>query len=271
MMRMATTVTQREMNGTGMRSVEPWFVAMAIVRRDVLGMVRQPIRLAAALGTPVLLWLFLASGFSRVVAGGEGEGAIGYPGFVLPGVMTLVAVFSTIFASINLIDERNTGWLRAVLISPSPRWSIAMGKLMGGAVIGWGQAVLLLPAVWVIGPTPPWWGVLVSVAVLFLTCLAVAGLGLNFAWRAESTASFHAVMNLVFLPMWLLSGAIIPFETAAGWFAAVMWINPLTWCTHAIRAPLLGEFPLMAVVGTIAFAGLMVSLVVVQMRRPLPV
>ena len=66
-------------------------------------------------------------------------------------------------------------------------------------------------------------------------------LGVAFAWRSETTAGFHAVMNLVFLPMWLLSGAFFPPDGAAGWLALLMRVNPLTWCTQAIRGPLLEE------------------------------
>jgi ABC-2 type transport system permease protein len=97
----------------------------------------------------------------------------------------------------------------------------------------------------------------------------MTAMGLALAWRTETSAGFHAVMNLVFLPMWLLSGAFFPPSGAAGWLAVVMRLNPLTWCTEAIRGPLMGQTSWLALPlsGAFAVAMLVAATLVVASER----
>lgn len=215
-------------------------VAMVICRRELIRFARQPAKVGAAIGTPVLLWLLMASGFADSL-GQEALGDVRYSTFLLPGVMTLVAVFAAIFASISIIEDRRDGWLQSVLASPAPRWSIAAGKVAGGGLVAWLQAAILLPSVLLLDAGLSVQAAGMMLAGLAAVSVAMAGMGVAFAWKCETTGSFHAVMNLVFMPMWLLSGAFFPALGAASWMKPLIVINPLTWATQAIRAPLLGE------------------------------
>jgi ABC-2 type transport system permease protein len=71
--------------------------------------------------------------------------------------------------------------------------------------------------------------VLPIVGAVFLVSFTLTALGFVIAWRMESTAGFHAIMNLLLLPMWMVSGALFPIETARGFIKWLMWINPLTY------------------------------------------
>ncbi|MHC5022838.1 MAG: ABC transporter permease [Planctomycetota bacterium] len=222
-----------------MNETRGWIVVWLIARREVVHIVRRPVRIAAAVGTPLVLWLLLGSGFAASLKPAHTADA-SYAAFLLPGMMTLVAVFAAVFSAISLIDERQTGWLQSVLVSPAPRWSIAVGKTVGGGFVALVQAALLLPAAPVLD-VPLGFGAAAQVLIgLMATCAAMTALGVAFAWRSESTASFHAVMNLVFMPMWVLSGAFFPASGASTWLGTLMAINPLSWCTQAIRGPLAG-------------------------------
>lgn len=264
-------------------------VAWVIARRELIGMWRRPVRMAAAIGTPLLIWLLLSQGFSGEtftgLVGGAGAEAsapandaidpdVSYRAFALPGMMTLTAVFASIFASISLIEQRNatTGpaYLPAVLVSPAPRWSIAIGKIAGGAIVGFLQAMVLLATAPLLDMRLTLLSVSLATLAVLLTAMAMAALGLLFAWRCETTASFHAVMNLVFMPMWLLSGAFFAAPQASWWFAGLMTINPLTWCTQAIRVPLVtGEPAWTALAVTATCAAVLVIACIAQFNRPM--
>ncbi len=82
---------------------------------------------------------------------------------------------------------------------------------------------------------------------------ALTSLGLVIAWRMESTQGFHAIMNLILMPIWLLSGAFFPASGAAGWLSWLMQLNPLTYGMAALRRSLYLHAP--AAVGPVpAFA-----------------
>ena len=243
-------------------------VVMVLARRDLVRFLRQPARVAAAIGTPVLLWLFMGSGFAGAFRPAMLD-EVSYTAFLLPGVMTLVAVFTSIFASISIIEDRQAGWLQSVLVAPVPRWSIALGKIAGGSFMAWLQAALLLAAVPFVGMEASIPAVLIALAGLALTCIAMTALGAAFAWRSDTTSGFHAVMNLVFMPMWLLSGAFFPPPVGAStWLGWLMWINPLTWCTQAIRQPLLGQEAMLPLLGALAFAAVMMVIATAMVTRP---
>ena len=59
--------------------------------------------------------------------------------------------------------------------------------------------------------------IVVSLAMMGLIAFALTSIGLMIAWRIESTQGFHAIMNLILIPIWLLSGAFFPADGAPGW------------------------------------------------------
>jgi len=243
------------------------FIAAVIARRELIRFSRQPARIIAAIGTPVLLWLLMASGFAQSIAPAALD-HVSYTAFLLPGILTLVAVFAAIFASISVIDDRQQGWLQSALASPAPRWSIAAGKIAGSSIVAWVQACLLLPSLLLLDLPLTVVGVVLAIIGLAVVSVSMASLGLAFAWRCESTSSFHAVMNLVFMPMWLLSGAFFPPDGAAAWMQPLVMANPLTWATHAIRAPLLGEPAMVALAVSCVFATVMFAVATTIVSTP---
>jgi ABC-2 type transport system permease protein len=246
-----------------------WKVVGVLCRRDLARFLRQPVRIAAAVGTPLLIWIFFSSGFAGAFRA-ETIGHSSYTAFMLPGAMTLIAVFAAIFSSISIIEDRQQGWLQSVLVAPVPRWSIALGKICGGASVAFAQSAVLLLAIPFLPMEVNAMGIIVAIVALALTCMAMAGLGVVFAWKSETTAGFHAVMNLVFMPMWLLSGAFFSISGAAPWLAWVVKVNPLTWCTQAIRLPLLSreiEASLLPLAETGGFAIAMIALATLIVGR----
>lgn len=244
--------------------------AAALSRRELLRFVRRPSRLIASIGTPALMWVFAAAGFSGSISASAPAGQT-YAAFLLPGVITMVILFGTIFAAISLIQDRQAGFLQSVLVSPAPPWAVVASKVFGGALIATVQAAILLLSAPLVGLHPGVIGFLGAIIACALTAIAVIGLGLSAAWWINSTSGFHGVMNMLLVPMWLLSGALFPVDGASRWMAALVRINPLSWCTQALGASLglaTSIRPELAWTGTIAFAASMVALASIVMGRP---
>lgn len=208
----------------------------ALTVREWLRLSRQPSRIVAAIGTPLLIWIVLAGGFAQS-ADVSSQGAAG----MLPGAISLTVIFSAIFGAISLIDDRNQGYLRAVLATPTPGWVIGGSKLLGAGGLAMIQGAALLPLAAVVGARPEPLGWLHAMGALAVMAVFATGLSLVLAWRVNSVAGFHGVMNLILMPMWLLSGAIFPLSTAAGWMRLVMLANPMAWMTDTLHAALTGQ------------------------------
>lgn len=246
----------------------------ALLRREVVRFVRQPSRVVGAVGTAVLIWIVLGSGFagSFSAAAPQGGGTLAYSAYLVPGMASMVVLFTSIVAAISLIDDRHAGFLQSVLVSPTPTWAVVGSKVAGCAILAVGQGCLVLLASPLAGvPLTPL-GFVLSVAALACIALGVGGIGLALAWKIDSVQGFHGVMNLVLMPMWLLSGAFFPVASAAGWMRWVMLMNPMTWATEALRGALLhegsgalGVGP--AWIGALAFAAIGVGLPWTVIRR----
>jgi ABC-2 type transport system permease protein len=218
--------------------------AVALWWREVVRFFRQRGRVVGAIGTPVVFWLFLGFGLDDTfVVPGAPE--VGYLRYFFAGMLLLVLLFTAIFATISVIEDRKAGFLQAVMASPSPRWAIAAGKVAGGATLAATQGVVLL-ALWPIvgeglGGVEGVLRLLGAAGVLVVGAVLLTGIGLCFAWRSGSVAGYHAVMNLVLMPMWLLSGAVFPVKSAPVGLQAVMYANPLTYVHALLSWALVGE------------------------------
>lgn len=204
----------------------------ALLRREFVRQVRQPTRIVATIATPAMIWVFFAAGF----AGSANLGVdASMRAFLVPGIATLTVLFASIFASISLIQDRQDGFLRAAMVSPAPRWAVAGAKVAAGTVTATLQGLVVLLMLPLVGHDVSVAGLAAAAAVLACVSGALIGLGLCLAWRVDSTQGFHGVMNTVLMPLWLLSGAVFPVATAAGWLAWIARLNPLTWCHGAMR------------------------------------
>jgi ABC-2 type transport system permease protein len=265
-----------------------WLPVWTLAVRELVRFVRQRTRIVGALGQPVIFWVLFGTGLSGsfqppgwVPAGVS----MTYQEYFFPGVAVLILLFTAIFSTISIIEDRREGFLQGVLVAPVPRTSLVLGKLAGGTVLALIQMGLFL----VIGPLLVWLGVVPAIhlswtaasllaAAAFATLLAfgLTALGYVIAWPMDSTQGFHAIMSVFLLPMWLLSGAFFPGE-GSGWLEWVIRLNPLTYGVAGLRrlmyanvefgaAPTLPPLGLCVAV-TVVFSALCVILAVALTRR----
>src|SRR3954468_4905170 len=213
-------------------TVPPWPVVGTLCQRELVRFFRQKNRVFGALGQPIIFWLLFGAGLK--------SNNLDYAHF-FPGTLVMILLFTAIFATISIIEDRREGFLQGVLVAPIPRWSMVLGKVLGGTAIAMLQGIvfLLLGLIatklhWfeVIWPTPT--GFLAALLLMFVVSVALTGLGFLIAWRMDSTQGFHAIMSVFLLPMWLLSGAFFPMDVG-GWLGWIIRINPLTYGVAGLR------------------------------------
>ncbi len=206
--------------------------------REIFRFLRQRSRLFSAIAQPLIFWILIGSGLSASFQPIGISDKQGYIEYFYPGIIVLVLLFTAIFATISVVNERREGFLQNVLIAPVPRWSIVLGQALGGTTLALFQGVLLLIIAPITGIKFSFMSLSITFGVMFLLSFGLTNLGLLIAWRMDSTQGFHAIMNLILIPVWLLSGAFFPISDVPGWLAWVMKLNPLTYGLAAFRQSL---------------------------------
>ncbi|QDU78707.1 Inner membrane transport permease YbhR [Polystyrenella longa] len=222
----------------------------ALAARELVRFFRQRTRVVGALGQPLIFWILFGAGLhGSFQAPDWAPEGMTYQEYFFPGVVVLIILFTAIFSTISLIEDRREGFLQGVLVAPVPRFSIVLGKLAGGTILALIQAALFLaigPMLSMVGLAPAMqvaWSLETALAAgFFLTLVAFAltSLGYVIAWPMESTQGFHAIMSVFLMPMWLLSGAFFPIPES-GWLAWVMRCNPLTYGVAGLRQLMYSE------------------------------
>jgi ABC-2 type transport system permease protein len=196
--------------------------ALALWRRDLLHFWRERARLAGFAASPLLFWLVVGAGFGNLA-------------FYFPGAVLLSTLFTAVFSTMSLIEDRREGFLLSVLASPAPRGALVAGKVLGGATMAAIQGLVFFAVM-------PWAGLAVTPArlaaglgVLWLAGAAFTALGFAIAWYSRSAQGFHAIMNLLLLPLWMVSGALFERSTAHGAMQWVMAVNPMSYTLSSLR------------------------------------
>lgn len=196
-----------------------WLPIRTLAARELIRFFRQRTRLVGALGQPLIFWILFGAGLHgsfRNPAWVPADMEMTYQEYFFPGVAVMIVMFTAIFSTISIIEDRREGFLQGVLVAPISRLSLVLGKLCGGTALAVIQAALFL----VLGPALKFVGLAPTIGmeisflsavstILFLTLLAftLTALGYVIAWPLDSTQGFHAIMSVFLMPMWLLSGA----------------------------------------------------------------
>ncbi|RMD81591.1 MAG: hypothetical protein D6815_11355 [Candidatus Dadabacteria bacterium] len=220
-----------------------WLASYTLAEREVVRFLRERHRVFGALLQPVIFWAVFGLGLNASFTPKTGPRAISYAEYFFPGTVILVLLFTAIFATISIIEDRNAGFLQGVLVAPVPRMAIVAGKVAGTTALAVIQALAVMffaPAVGIYPDAAVW---VQAAGVLTIVALGLGAVGFAIAWGTDSTQGFHAIMTAVLMPMWILSGAFFPLADLPGWIVWLPCINPLTYGLAALRRLLYATQP----------------------------
>lgn len=211
-----------------------WGVVRALAWRDSLRLVRERARWLGLVAQPLLFWLIIGSGMSEAFRAPAATGEMDALTFFYPGVLAMLVLFTSIFSTMSVIEDRHSGFLQAVLAGPGSSTSLVLGKTAGVTIIVLVQVALFLLVAPVAGYA--WsqidWPALLLVLLLANTALTCANF--VFAWWLDSTHGYHALMGVVLMPLWIVSGAMFP--APGGWMGTVVALNPMSYGVSGLRA-----------------------------------
>lgn len=218
-----------------MTSVRP---IITIWEREVIRYWRDKARIFSTLLQPLMFLFIFGYGLRDTLS--QGNFSVDYLKFMYPGIVAMSIMGVTFFSTISTVWDREFGFLKEILVAPVSRMSIVVGKAFGAMTIAASQAFILLFLAPAIGIKFSFFILPQLLLFMILLSLAIAGIGLLLASVMKSTESFGLLMQVIFFPMFFLSGAFFPLTAVPGWMRALSTINPLTYAVDAFRQLILG-------------------------------
>ncbi|PKR77328.1 ABC transporter [Halalkalibacillus sediminis] len=212
----------------------------AIWQRDITKFFRDRARLFGSFTMPILFLLIFGGGMSgtmeTMMTGnmGEAEG-FNYVEFVFPGIVAMTLLMTSVFSAMSVIEDKDFGYMKEILVSPISRVSIAVGKMLGSATVATIQGVILFALIPFLGLSYDFMAIIQVIPFMFLLACALSGLGLLFASLIRSTQGFQLTVQILVMPMIFLSGALFPVNNMPAWMDVIVKINPVTYGVDVMK------------------------------------
>ncbi len=237
-------------------------VVYTIWLRNMKRYLRSKSRIIGSLGMPLFFLLILGFGLNSVVTGPHmGRG---YVVFIVPGIISMTVLFTSMFAGIQIIWDKQFGFLKETLVAPVSRLEIMLGQTLGGATSALIQGFIILVLSLFMGVRPASAaGVALAAGYMVLIGVGFTALGIAIASRLNDMHGFQLIMNFVIFPIFGLSGALFPIGSLPGWLRSLTLLDPLTYGVEGIRYGLSGAAqvsPLASASALGAFTAAMVAL-----------
>ena len=208
--------------------------------RNMKRYIRSKSRIVGSIMMPLFFLLFLGFGLNSVV---QLPGMVGgnYIVFLIPGMVAMSVMFTSVFSGIQVIWDKQFGFLKETLVAPVSRLEIMLGQTAGGATTAVLQGFMILVISLFIGlHVSSVAGFFIALLFMVLIGVAFTAFGIAIASRMDDMTGFQLIMNFVIFPIFGLSGALFPISSLPSWIAPVMLIDPLTYGVEGIRYGLTG-------------------------------
>lgn len=206
--------------------------------RQIKRYLRSKERIIGSIGQPILFLLALGFGFGPMYAKAGGGN---YIQFIGPGVVAMGILFTSVFSGIEIIWDRQFGFLKETLVAPVSRFKIMIGRTLGGATVAMMQGIIIFALSLIVGMRFSNIYLLpVALIFMFLIALVFTALGTAIASFLEDMQGFQLIVNFLIMPLFFLSGALFPLNDLPKVISIITVINPLSYGVDGLRAAISG-------------------------------
>ncbi len=207
-------------------------------QRQIKRYLRSKARIFGSLGQPILFLLALGFGFGPTFAkAGGGD----YLSFLAPGIIAMSIIFTATFSGMEVIWDRQFGFLKETLVAPVSRVKIMIGRTLGGATVAVFQGLIVLLIAMLAGAqVVNWFMIPIAILFMFLIALLFTAVGTAIASVLEDMQGFQLIVNFFIMPLFFLSGALFPLDALPGIITLIVRLNPLSYGVDGIRGALTG-------------------------------
>jgi ABC-2 type transport system permease protein len=223
--------------------------------RQVKRFMRSRARRVGSVGQPLLFLVALGFGFGPIY---QRAGGGNYLQFIGPGIIAMSILFTALFTGVEIIWDRQFGFLKETLVAPVPRLHIMIGRTLGGATVAIMQGAIVFVIAMIVGFRPHFAMIPVAFGFMALVGLLFTALGTAIASLLEDFQGFQLIMNFLVMPIFFLSGALFPLKGLPKALMVAASIDPLAYGVDGLRGALAGELQFglgmdLAVLGTATF------------------
>jgi len=236
-------------------------IVYTIWLRSMKRYVRSKSRIVGSIAMPLFLLVFLGFGLNTVVS----ATSLGqqYVMFLVPGMVAMSVLFTSVFSGIQIIWDKQFGFLKETLVAPVTRIEIMFGQTVGGATTAVIQGIILMVLAVLLGlriENPE--GFLIALGFMILVGIAFTAFGIAIASRMEDMTGFQLIMNFVVFPLFGLSGALFPISSLPTWLEPITLVDPLTYGVEGIRYGLTGASQINPLISVAVITGFAVAMTV---------
>lgn len=205
--------------------------------RQLKKYVRSKARMIGSLGQPLLFLVALGFGLGPIY---QKAGGGNYLEFLAPGVISMGILFAAVFSGIEIIWDRQFGFLKETLVAPVSRLQIMVGRTLGGATVAFIQGLAVFLISLAVGFRPVNLMFLpLAFVFMFLIALLFTALGTAIASVLEDMQGFQLIMNFLVMPIFFLSSALFPMDNLPKALLVVTSLDPLTYGVDGLRGTLI--------------------------------
>ena len=201
---------------------------------------RSRSRVIGSIGQPLMFLLALGFGFGPMY---QKSGGGSYIQFLAPGIIAMGILFSAVFSGMEIIWDRQFGFLKETLVAPVSRFYIILGRILGGATVALIQGVMVFVICVIVGFRVENLFLLpVALVFMFLIAVLCAAIGTAIASVLEDVQGFQLIMNFLIMPLFFFSNALFPLEGLPKALRLVIHLNPLSYGIDGLRGALTHGF-----------------------------
>jgi ABC-2 type transport system permease protein len=206
--------------------------------RQIKRYMRSRSRIIGSLGQPILFLFALGFGFGPIFQrAGQGN----YIQFLAPGIIAMSVLFTSIFTGIEIIWDRQFGFLKETLVAPVSRFEIMLGRTVGGATVAVFQGIIVFAISLIAGFRPIHiYGSILAIIAMTLTAIIFTALGTAIASILDDIHGFQLIMNFLIMPLFFLSGSLFPLTDLPPALKIITMLDPLSYGVDALRGSFVG-------------------------------
>lgn len=217
-------------------------VVYSLWLRDMKQYIRAKTRIITSLTMPLLWMGIIGVGLNSAIPRMAGN-SFDYLTFMAPGIVGMTILFTSTFAGVSVLWDKQFGFMKEILVAPVSRLQVMMGKVLGGATTAIIQGFLIIIIAQFFGvPLPSLAGFGLILIFMVLISFGFVSIGLIFATQMDDPQTFPMAMNFFIMPMFFLSGALFPLSSVPGWLKMLAHLNPLAYGVDGLRTAILSSY-----------------------------